>query len=103
MLIHCFSDRVDGKQRLVAFDRTEGTAIYAHVAVYRRDAQGNNVAQIALTVGFTQPLSPVLRDKARRRAIERFVDDRRRFLKESQRLYVPPRTDDTLYEILIQH
>lgn len=77
MLIHCLMVTLTGKQELVAFDREEGTAIYARTI---------DEGRLALTVGFTQPMSPVLRDRAKRRAIDRFVDDRKRFIKETRGL-----------------
>lgn len=86
MLIHCLNFVLSGKQELAAYDREEGTAIYVRLAQAGRPGSIGATTEVSVTVGFAQALSPVMREKATRRAVQRFVDDRRAFIKETRGL-----------------
>jgi hypothetical protein len=86
MLIHCLNFVLSGKQELAAYDREEGTAIYVRLAQAGRVGSRTAETRVSVTVGFKQPLSSVMRERATRRAIQRFVDDRRAFIKETRGL-----------------
>lgn len=86
MLIHCLNFVLSGKQELAAYDREEGTAIYVRLAQAGRPGSIGATTEVSVTVGFAQALSPVMRERATRRAVQRFVDDRRAFIKETRGL-----------------